>query len=582
MRNQHHLTRGRKPYQYYYFRCIIPKDLRGILGKSQIRISLKNTDYCYSKMIANSLYILAQGIFSDCREGDMKEITLEAVKEILRIEVKKSLLHTHHYEYGTNVYSHEKLHESKSRIDENEDRLRHNLEHDYKGTIELIEHEIDKILISQNLNPNKNNVEYKGLVRKWIDLKLIRQNWKRDLLGDSGKTDDDFKNELEDKWKLGLWNDDETPPDKPFQTEEEINSKLQVSDTGAVGKSNSPLFSKVYPNHLELMARNKRREQTIGETEQTYLDVIELLGDKPIGEYTNLDGRTFRTSIISIPKNRKKMKQYRDKTLHELLEMDVPEIDRLSNDTQTKLISRMTALFNFLIDEYPEYVTENVFKKKSVTVTSRKAKDKRESFTDEDIKSIFHHRNYLPSIFDTHGQSTIKYPYYWIPIMAVLMGARLGEICMMRTKDLMKASGVWVYRIREEGEYGEEETRVKNPYSERDIPIHPELENLGFIRYVKHMKKLGHQRVFHELKMSRGKYSRNVGKWFNQKYLVQLGLKKRGKSFHSIRHSVETHLTNANVNGRYIDFLQGHSQKGIGGNVYMKGIRIDVYSGPHK
>ena len=42
-------------------------------------------------------------------------------------------------------------------------------------------------------------VEYKGLVRKWIDLKLIRQNWKRDLIGDSGKTDDDFRNELEEK-----------------------------------------------------------------------------------------------------------------------------------------------------------------------------------------------------------------------------------------------------------------------------------------------------------------------------------------------------------------------------------------------
>ena len=109
MRNQNHLTQGRKPYQYFYFRCIIPKDFIEILGQSEIRISLKNSDYCYIKMLANSLYILAQGIFSDYREGDMKEITIEAVKEILRIEVRKSLLHIHHYEYGTNVYSHEKL-----------------------------------------------------------------------------------------------------------------------------------------------------------------------------------------------------------------------------------------------------------------------------------------------------------------------------------------------------------------------------------------------------------------------------------------------------------------------------------------
>ena len=37
----------------------------------------------------------------------MKEITLEDIKNILRIEVRKSLLHIHHYEYGTNVYDEE-------------------------------------------------------------------------------------------------------------------------------------------------------------------------------------------------------------------------------------------------------------------------------------------------------------------------------------------------------------------------------------------------------------------------------------------------------------------------------------------
>ena len=61
-------------------------------------------------------------------------------------------------------------------INKEEERLRDKLEKDYKGTIDLIENEIDKILITQNLEPNKKNVEYKGLVRRWIELKLIRQD----------------------------------------------------------------------------------------------------------------------------------------------------------------------------------------------------------------------------------------------------------------------------------------------------------------------------------------------------------------------------------------------------------------------
>ena len=582
MNNRNYLARGNKPYQYYYFHCIIPKDLRDILGKPQIRISLKNSDYCYSKNVAHTLYFLTQTIFDEFRIGKMKDITLEDVKEILRVEVRKSLLHVHHYELGTNVWDEDKLKESISRIDDNEEKLRERLKKDYKGTIDLIENEIDKILITQNLEPDKKNVEYKRLVRRWIELKLLRQDWKKDLLNDSRKKDEDFQNEVEEKWALGLWDNEKSVSpsisieDNPTQPYLVKSNSIEVK-YNKVESSPSPLFSEVTPNHLELMRRNKRREQTIKETQQTYEDVIELIGDKPISEYTNTDGRDYRTSIISLPKNRKKMKKYRDFNLKELLSMDVPEDDRLSVDTQTKLISRMTSLWNFLIDEYPDYVTQNVFKKKSVTITSRKAKDKRDNFTDEDIQSIFHHKNFLPACFEANANQKIKFPYYWIPILACMMGARLEELCQMRVKDIIEVDGIWVYRIREIGKYNEEETKVKNPYSERDIPLHSELvDTLGFVNYVKHIKKLKKERVFWELPKRGNGYRKNVGKFFNEKYLVKIGIKKRGKSFHSFRHSVETHLTNQDVNGRFIDFLQGHSQKGIGGSVYMKGIKIEV------
>jgi hypothetical protein len=158
MSNQNHLVKGTKPYQYYFFRCIIPKDLRSILGKSQIRISLKNSDYCNCKIVANILYIVSKNLFDELRLDPMKNITIEDVKEILRIEVKKSLLHIHHYQYGTNVFNKEKLSESLSKTIKEEERFRDRLETDYKDTIEVIEREIDKILITLDLDPNKESV----------------------------------------------------------------------------------------------------------------------------------------------------------------------------------------------------------------------------------------------------------------------------------------------------------------------------------------------------------------------------------------------------------------------------------------
>ena len=96
-------------------------------------------------------------------------------------------MHIQNYEYGTNVYDEYKQKDSISRVDKDEQQLKERLKKDYKDTVDKTSQAIDKILITQNLQPNKKNVEDIVLMRRWIDLKLIRQNWKRDLLTDIGK-----------------------------------------------------------------------------------------------------------------------------------------------------------------------------------------------------------------------------------------------------------------------------------------------------------------------------------------------------------------------------------------------------------
>ena len=272
MKNQTYISRGKKPYQQYQFRCIIPTDLEETFSTKEFRLSLKSSLYSQSKIISTNLYNISQFIFREVREGKMKDITLEDVKNILRVEVRKSLLHIHHYEFGTNVFSKDKLNESMLRVGKEEEKLRDKLENDYKGTIELIEREVDKILITQDLEPDKKNVEYKKLVRRWIELKLMRQDWKRDLLNESDKNDEDFRNEIEDKWKLGLFGEE-------YNKEGVVKKWVDYVETPtpevkSKSGSPSPLFSKVYPNHLEEMKRNRRRQDTIGETEATYQELI--------------------------------------------------------------------------------------------------------------------------------------------------------------------------------------------------------------------------------------------------------------------------------------------------------------------
>ena len=87
------------------------------------------------------------------------------------------------------------------------------------------------------------------------------------------------------------------------------------------------------------MRKNKRRLSSIDETKVSYLDFIEIVGDKPISDYTRNDARDYRNIISKLPKNRRKIKIYRDKSINELLKMEIPDSHILNIETQTKLLS---------------------------------------------------------------------------------------------------------------------------------------------------------------------------------------------------------------------------------------------------
>ena len=435
------------------------------------------------------------------RQGNMRDITIDDVKRILKDKVEQTLKYIYHYHWDTNRFDEEEIQKRIAETQKKEREFKDHLKKDYKGTLGRIEKEVEKILKKENIIQDKKNVDYKGLIGRWTELRILRESWKRELLNDEGKTTEAFKKDLDEKWKMGLF------------------------------------------------ASN---------TEVSYLDFIEIVGDKPISDYTRNDARDYRNIISKLPKNRRKIKNYRDKSINELLKMEIPDSHILNIETQTKLNSRIIAIWNFMIDEYNDYVTENVFKRTSNSKITIRKKDKKDQFTKDDMKVIFDPKNYLSEIIDNQYQRTKKYiyPYYFIPILAVHTGCRLEELCMMKTEDIVKVGKVWVYKIKEKGDYGDEETKVKTESSERDIPLHSILiDTIGFLDYVKFIREKGHERVFHELPFNsrRKNFQKNVGRFFNERYLVKLGLKSsdRKLSFHSFRHSVETHLTEMNVNPKY-------------------------------
>ncbi|SVB88197.1 uncharacterized protein METZ01_LOCUS241051, partial [marine metagenome] len=276
MDKRNHLVLSKKPYQDYHFRCCIPKDLEKYFNQKEFRVSLKGHSYPQCKIISNNLYDNAIQIFNKIREGHMSEITLQDVKDILRDKVKQTIQHINHYDNDTNKYDEEVLNERIHQSSEKEKILKERLKTNYTVTVAQIEKEIDRILNSKNLKSDKKNVDYKGLVRKWTDLKLIRETWKKELLEGQVRYEEEYLTELEDNWKIGLLENDSNEvgviTKQPQVTQTQV-LKPTIQTTPSVS---SPLFSEMYHKHIQRMRDNRRREDTICETIQTYKGVIEL------------------------------------------------------------------------------------------------------------------------------------------------------------------------------------------------------------------------------------------------------------------------------------------------------------------
>ena len=93
-------------------------------------------------------------------------------------------------------------------------------------------------------------------------------------------------------------------------------------------------------------------------------------------------------------------------------------------------------------------------------------------------------------------------------------------------------------------------------------------EIFGFLNYLNQIKNQNQEKLFPNLKkMKSTGYGTMISRWF-RKHLIRLGIKKKGKNFHSFRQTVVNKLTTAQVYQYFIKELIGHSQGSITMDVY--------------
>ena len=172
-------------------------------------------------MVSRNLKNLLLKLFSDIRSG-MKELSLEDIKEILRTEVRKSILHSHHVDLGTNKYDSMKKIESVETISNRETNLKKSVLTDLKSVEESVDQKLQSILESLDINVDLKSINHKRLRRSFIDLYLLRNQWTKDLINETGRSDDDFRREVDEKLKMNLFPELDIPPSVQVQVGDQI------------------------------------------------------------------------------------------------------------------------------------------------------------------------------------------------------------------------------------------------------------------------------------------------------------------------------------------------------------------------
>ncbi|MGY6121297.1 DUF6538 domain-containing protein (plasmid) [Paraburkholderia strydomiana] len=229
-----------------------------------------------------------------------------------------------------------------------------------------------------------------------------------------------------------------------------------------------------------------------------------------------------------------------------------------SASNTNKTLELLSVLLNFA--RANEMTKMNAAQGVRVLVKSTTKPKARISFNLPALQSIFSSPVYSEHVRPDGGAGEAA---YWLPLLALLTGARLEEMCQLAPDDVFEetyldATGTQhavpcVRFVHNE----ERDQGVKNAGSVRRIPLHPILIALGFVEYA-HSHK-GKPRIFPDLKPnSYGEESGNWSKWFGKYLRGPCAVTDNRMVFHSFRHSFKDACRECSISKDLADAIQGH------------------------
>lgn len=348
------------------------------------------------------------------------------------------------------------------------------------------------------------------------------------------------------------------------------NVQVQAQDASLIPSEDNPCLSTIWESYLK---ERKPAPSTVLNFEGAVRRFIELVGDLPVKAVTKSHFRQYKDALLKFPA--RLPHAVRKMTIQQVIEFVEKEqqkgnvFELLNSKTiNNKYLGALKAILAHAVDN--GFIDDNPANQIRVTHDADKHGDNEPAtlpYTEEELNVLFSSSFFVPGQeckFKKRMTKDAVLDYRWLPIVALFTGARLEEIGQLDVADVMEEDEVKFLFIHADQST---ERRLKNKSSRRKVPIHPRLEELGFLEFVELRRKQGAVKLFSTLKEMGGarkdKRTDAFSKWW-RRYTEEIGVKTgKQKTFHSFRHTSKRALRNAGVDPSLADAIHGHANKSV-------------------
>ncbi len=558
----------------YQLRVRLPQDLAAITASREIRFSLKTTDPAEARRLGRVGRLAMTRLFEKLRQmlanpddAPVRYLTSKEIRNLARQFFLQEINREEIYRVNAEEFG-AALEERKALRADEEKRYREALG---SGRLEVVGEDSQRVLAYHGIDPDfagnrhtvppnmLNQLSYFLLRAKLAATRLAQAH-------DAGHFEAVPADPLFDDIRTADFNLSDLALVKAVMTAPAINSRQP-----ALTERQSIPLSQLYDR---IIKEKKISAKAQGDYRNSIAWLVQVIGDKPVGEVSPEHLLKFKDVLLRTPKNfTQRFKTDNILDAIKLNEMREKPLETLSLETiQNKYLSNLRAIFLWASDNH---MTSNgdPADKLRVKLDKKKGSAKeRLPFSMGQLQRMFETPLYIGCkkrnrLFEP-GHTQVRDHRFWVPLLALFSGCRLNEIGQVELADIKMFNGmlhlfVQTQRDPEDDDDELDERFLKTGAALRMIPLHVELIQIGFLDYVAERqddKKEKSRRLFPNWqKGSDGYYSSTFSKWFNAQFLKKHELKTQKHVFHSLRHNFKDALRAAKISHDTQNRLMGHS-----------------------